>query len=174
MGVIAKQIRKRANRRLAEPLTTTTQLTTAEVTQAIQRYCQQHNKRASAVVTRSRAEAGWFSKWLESGQSERAQLARERAHHYHMVVQQQSILVGFQRTPQHIMADKRKQQSASSGYWLAAVRFPTPPEALPAGQRLVTVSLLKWVMDSNGIVKNQSKYEQFTNALWEAVSVDAK
>lgn len=165
MGVI-KQIRKRANQRLAEPLTTTTALSIPAAVDAIKNICQTHNDEVTRT-NQSRREGGKLSRLLANAENVHSK-------QYHVTVRQHDILIGYQVTPEYILRNaKRKRTSSSAGWWLARVRFVQPAEPLPAGQHLIEIRLTNWVMDSNGKLNNQPMYEWLTNELWKVLSVDA-
>lgn len=167
MGVISKQIRKRGNQRLAAPLTTSTALTIPEAISVIKGVCEQYNQRVTAAIEKQRTEGSGFTRWLYGH-------ASEQARHYHVVVRKHDVLVGFEATPERILRHaKQKRLGAGIGWWLASVRFPKSSESLPAGMTLVEIRLVSWVMNGDGKIKNRGLYEQLTDMLWEAVSVDS-
>jgi hypothetical protein len=80
------------------------------------------------------------------------------------------LLIGFSRTPDQILADKRKTQGFMAGHWLAQVRFPAPDPEVPPGQTVVEMRLVKWVVDSNGRMNNRNFYESLVDAVHNALS----
>jgi hypothetical protein len=164
MGIIAKQVRKRANQRLAEPLTTATRMSAKQVGEAVVGVCKQHNEAAIADLERRRQQGGRLKRMAAKG-TDGSRLQ------YHVVTRESDILVSFERSPQFILANPKRRAGVTDGYWLAVVRVlagagPQSPE------RTVEVRLSKWLMDNNsGKLENQAKYEEFTDMLWNAVTV---
>lgn len=165
MGLIGKQIRKRGNQRLAEPMTATTALLIDEAVEAIKQLCEKHNQEESARLADKRTNGGWLARKVANAE-------KDSSYHLHLEVRQHEVLVSYQNSPQWILA-KRKRNAGFAGYWLASITFPKGNGPAPRGERLISVRLLRWVIDGDGHLENQDKYAEVTDLLWEAVSAEA-
>ena len=170
MGLIEKSIRKRANQKLAAPLATTTSLSRAEVVEAIKKLCASHNANSEqrARAENERAQTRGLIGKLSSQGSAQAWLKNR----FHVSVQEKAILIGYGGTPESILALTGKRLSSSANHWLAQVTFPVRNN-VPAGQTVVEITLLKWVIDQKGRVKSRGYYEGFCDTLFKAIKANS-
>lgn len=165
MSIIEKSIRKRGNQKLAAPIYTNTSLAPTEVVSAIKKLCEKCNQDALAELAAKRQ--GNILRRLS------ASATPEQSIQYYVTVKEKQVLIGYARTPERIINDQRRRQG-TSGHWLAAVTFPAVTAETPAGQNIVKLQLLKWVINNNGVLQSRDKYLQFADALHGAVSVDGR
>lgn len=164
MGVIQKSIRKRGNQKLAAPIYTNTKLSPGEVATAIQQLCEALNKKELADLA-AKQQAGLLKRIATMG-------TLEIDVQYFVKVEQKQILVSYNRPPAHVLAQRQRRVGVLDGYWLAAVTVSANGPDTPAGQNVVRLRLLMWVLNNDGVLKNRAKYLQFADALHAAVSVD--
>lgn len=168
MGFIEKQVRKRANQKVAEPLSTLTQLQPPEVVAVIKQAIERHNQ---ALVEKN------AQKQANAGGKVRRLLAEADAHgiprrSYCVKVQEKDVLISYEKPVDEVLARisrKTRKPGITEGYWLAGIRMMRDE----GGQNRVEIRLINWVMDSNGRLRNKDKYHELTDMIWDAVGGNA-
>lgn len=159
MGIIGRTVRKRGNQQFAAPLRISTDLSISEVVESLYRMSNAHNEHKQSSHTAA------LQAWSVGTERERRQARKTPPTvlaDYFLSAQDDCVLVGWRATPEDIVAVKRPLRHDKS--WLAAVSFPDGEEnAGSSPSRLVEVTLLKWVTDSEGRLQSKEHYEHFCN-----------
>lgn len=168
MGLIEKQIRKRGNQKLAEPLSTPTRLQPREVAEAISRVCERHNQ-AEVERNATRKDAGGKLRRFMA-EAEAGNLPRRK---YYFKMREKDLLVSYEQPVDEVLArlarGKKQRTGFTDGYWLANVRVMRGE----SGENRVEVRLTNWIINQDGKLGNKDKYQQLTDMIWEAVSAEA-
>jgi hypothetical protein len=159
MGLIERSIRNRSNQKLAAEVFTQTQLSFDEVVAAVLSYCNAKNEEVTSLIAASQAKAKTrLGKWTAS-------LSDPKHSHYYVSPhpEMRQVLIGFGQRPEPILAGKGNNHN---GVWAARLSYP-------AGDSTVGIALLKWVINSDGVLRHKSFYESLLQNLHAAISSDA-
>lgn len=163
MGVVSKQIRKRANQKLASTLSTATSLSSADAANAVVGAIERFNTEQVEDVARRKEELSGQSRWKQ------AWAGTPVATKFHVDNRGGVIMVGWGRPPAWFDANPKPRLANNERHWLARVLVFRPKEAPESDGATVEVCLLRWIMDSDGKMYGKPLYEELTNRIWEAV-----
>lgn len=167
MGLISRQIRRSANQKLAEPLTTTTPLSIADAMQAITAACEAQNEASAARYAAEQQR-------LKNGNRLQRAMAdkdgRTPWKDFYLEATDRKLLVGWTRSPDFIRTHRPQWHN---GWWLARVEFPGDAPPSQPGPTPVSVTLLVWVTDREKRMASKDEYKAFTDLVLRAIRPDA-
>lgn len=160
---IRRQIRRRSDRRFVAPVTVMTMLDVTEAFAAIRSVCERHNAVRVAEHERAGTEGSMFARLLAAGTDV------QRLQFHPADGGERELLIGYERTPESILATVSQAPGYVDGYWLARARMLEPPAPRVVERRL-ELSLTSWVTDAEGRVANTEKYTELTEMIVAALA----
>ena len=165
MGLFIKMIRNRNNQRLAEAISTKTSKTQEEVLDHLMEIFRHRNAEGSELLERLQTTGSRISRWAMKDK-------KPEQYHFHAEVSGTEMLIGYSRPPSIIIEAAKKYRTPTGGAWIAALRYTTATQ--PSDLNEVTLELLRWMVDSNGVLQNRYKYEELLDDLFTAVTTETR